>query len=154
MKVGQLMNQNVITCRAEDSLATAAKLMWDHDCGVLPVVDEASQVIGMVTDRDICMAGYTQGRALDQIPVSLPMAKKVIACHAEDTIAAAEKAMRDGKIRRLPVVDDAGKLIGILTLNDIAGEAFRERGERRHEINLNEVASTPMGPPATSYPWQ
>jgi len=79
MRVEQLMNQPVHTCRRTDSLNRAAQLMWDNDCGVLPVVDDRGLLAGVITDRDICMASYTQGRSLLELVVERAMAKKVFA---------------------------------------------------------------------------
>jgi CBS domain-containing protein len=71
MNISQLMNRNVATCRPEDNLAIAAGKMWDRDVGCLPVVGADGSVVGMITDRDVCMGAYTQGRPLHEIPVSV-----------------------------------------------------------------------------------
>ncbi|MCI0617634.1 CBS domain-containing protein, partial [bacterium] len=67
MKVEQLMTGNVHVCHPQDTLSTAAEKMWTYDIGCLPVMDDSEQPIGMITDRDICMAAYTQGRSLAEI---------------------------------------------------------------------------------------
>jgi CBS domain-containing protein len=64
-QVQQVMTMSVYSCHVNDHLGTAAKLMWEHDCGVVPVVNDDGRAIGMLTDRDICMAAFTQGRVLD-----------------------------------------------------------------------------------------
>jgi CBS domain-containing protein len=145
MKVEQLMTRTVKACSPDDTLNRAAQLMWEGDCGCLPVVstDGDGRVIGVITDRDICMAAYTQGRRLSEIPVASAMAREVIACRPSDGVSQAEALMRDHQVRRLPVVDGAGRLVGILSLNDIAREAQREAtGAGRKEVTQADVAET------------
>ncbi len=77
MNVSDLMTTAVKSCVIGDSLQRAAQLMWENDCGVVPVLDGEGRVVGMITDRDICMAAYTHGQALWQLPVSGAMAKQV-----------------------------------------------------------------------------
>lgn len=67
MKVQDIMTADVETCRLDDTLDRPAAIMWERDCGVVPVVDDESRIVGMLTDRDICMAAYTQGRPLPEI---------------------------------------------------------------------------------------
>lgn len=142
MNVGQLMTHNVRACRPEDTLDTAAQIMWDNDCGCVPVVDAHRQVVGMLTDRDICMAAYTQGGALRALLVSSAMSKKVHSCKPEDPLAAAEELMRTRRIRRLPVTDAEGHLVGVISLNDIAREAQGERTRAKKEVTSGEVGLT------------
>jgi CBS-domain-containing membrane protein len=94
-----------------------------------------------VTDRDICMAAYTQGQRLSSIPVTVAMAKSVITCQADDDVDAAERSMRQARIRRLPVVDPQGQLVGILSLNDLAREALHD-GSRRDAPRSEDVTQT------------
>jgi predicted transcriptional regulator len=63
-RIEKLMHRPVVTCHVNDSLANAARLLWEQDCGALPVVDERGRVVAMITDRDICMVAYTQGLLL------------------------------------------------------------------------------------------
>ena len=84
MKVRQVMSREVSVCGQEASLSEAAVLMWSRDIGFLPVVDGERRLIGIVTDRDACMAAYTRGQPLSAIRVDLAMAKKVHVCHEED----------------------------------------------------------------------
>ncbi len=142
MNVQQLMATKVKTCSLADTLNRAAELMWDGDCGCVPVVDGESHVMGILTDRDICMAAYTQGKALWELPVELAMNKKVWAIRPEETISAAEKLLAEKKVHRLPVVDQAGHLVGILSLSDIARQAACDRGAKRKTITDTEVGET------------
>jgi CBS domain-containing protein len=142
MNVAQLMNRIVETCRPEDSLSLAAEKMWNHDIGSLPVVAPDGRVLAVVTDRDICMAGYTQGRPLPDIPVSVAMSKQLYSCRSDDALIEAEETMRSNQVRRLPVVDANGKLAGIISLNDLAREAEREVGRKGRELTGQEVSAT------------
>lgn len=137
MKIAQLMTKNVQTCRQSDMLDVAARLMWEHDIGVVPVVDDFGQVVGIVTDRDACMAAYTQCQPLNCLPCTLAMSTHVITCRPDDTDAAVAKLMSKNKIRRVPVVDEAHKPIGIVSLNDLAISMAKGR-----EVPPTEVAGT------------
>lgn len=128
MRVEQLMSKPAVTCGKDDTLNTAARLMWDHDCGAVPVVGDGGKVVGVVTDRDICMAAFTQGKPLQAIPVSRAMSSDVIACHPEDSIDDAELRMAEKQLRRLPVVDAAGHPVGVLSINDVARDAATSLG--------------------------
>ncbi len=145
MKVEQLMTRAVKSCAETDSLNRAAQLMWEADCGCIPVISANGDgsLVGIVTDRDVAMAAYTQGKQLWAIPVSSAMSRDVIVCRADNGINQAEALMRDNRIRRLPVVDKNGRLVGILSLNDIAREARREAASgRRVEVAEEAVTET------------
>lgn len=123
MRVEEIMKRPVVTCNVQASLSDAARLMWEKDCGALPVVSEDGRVIGVITDRDICMAAYTRGAALEAIPVRAAMSQAVFSSRPSDTAAQAERLMQEKQIRRVPVVDPQGRPVGILTLNDLARAA-------------------------------
>ncbi len=120
MKVEKLMTRRVATCSAEDSLERAAQLMWAQDVGCLPVVDAEGRPVAMITDRDVCMAAYTQGVALRDARVGSAMSRSLITCTPESSIADVETMMQQAQVRRVPVVDLVGALVGIVTLGDIA----------------------------------
>jgi CBS domain-containing protein len=145
VKVEQLMTRDVKVCMATDTLNRAAQLMWEFDCGCVPVISANGdgRVVGVVTDRDIAMAAYTQGKPLFAIAVSTAMGRTVIACHPNDGISQAEALMRDNRVRRLPVLDQSGHLLGILSLNDLAREAQREAAAgKRAEVTGESVSET------------
>lgn len=144
MRVAQLMTSQVKSCGPDDFLDQAAQLMWDTDCGCLPVcsADGANRVIGVITDRDICMSALFQAKALREMRVSDAMSKQLHVCRRGDSLASAEKTMREARIRRLPVVDDQGALIGMITLADLAREAARESTTPKREITETEVGDT------------
>jgi len=132
----------VRTCGRDDTVNHAARIMWEHDCGCVPVVDGEGRVIGMVTDRDVCMAAYTQGLPLWAIPVATAMSKEVHACRPDDALLVAERIMREHRVRRLPVVAADGTLAGILSLNDVAQEAAREHMPATREVSAEGLTET------------
>ena len=143
MRVKKLMSKPAITCDESDTLQVAAHLMWTHDCGVIPVVDQDGHLTGIVTDRDICMAAYTQGSPLHWIPLSKVMTKDVHSCRPSDTIEAAEERMTEQQIRRLPVIDSDGRPVGLLSLADLARDAAsRRRRSRKSQRVLRTIAAT------------
>ena len=97
--VKDLMTKDPVTCRLQDCLNRAAQLMWEHDCGCVPVVDDSSRILGIVTDRDICMGAYTQGQALSSIAVSSVCTRQVFTCSPDDTIERAEAMMSTHSVR-------------------------------------------------------
>ena len=119
MKVHDVMHRHVQSCQPDTNLAAAAGVMWDYDCVALPVVNDAGQVMGMITDRDIAIAVVTQGRPAGEIAVRDVISDTVYSCAPDDDIHAALKTMRHAKVRRLPVVNAEGRLQGMLCLNDI-----------------------------------
>ena len=142
MKVDQIMTTKVKTCRADESLQAAAKAMWDGDCGCTPVVGPDERMVGMITDRDVCMSTYLSGRPLTSLKVAEAMSKKVHSCRPDDSLFAAESLMRSHQVRRLPVVDADEHLVGILSLNDIAREFEREAKSGARDVAPEEVAET------------
>jgi CBS domain-containing protein len=143
MKVEQVMSRNVKTCVSHDTLNRAAQLMWENDYGCVPVVDDEGRAVGMITDRDVCMAAYTQGGLLSRLQVGSAMARDVRSCRPTDTVTEAESIMRAAQVRRLPVIDAESHVIGLLSLNDIARELARERATSASpEVGSEEVAET------------
>jgi len=142
MQVANLMTKAVRTCRIDDHLDCVARAMWDGDIGAVPVVDGDERLVGIVTDRDVCMAAYTQGKPLAAIPVTTAMAKDVVTCRPEDLVADVEWRMQTKQIRRLPVVDGHGRIAGVLSLNDIARRAEADRSKAARGVGLDEVAVT------------
>jgi len=138
MRVSQLMIEDVATCCARDSLEDAAATMWDRDVGCLPVIDPTTRrVVGILTDRDICMSAYARNERLASLPVTLAMAHQVTTCRADDTIEEALCIMTRDRVRRVPVLDDLGRVIGVVSIDDIAAGCMRTA-----EIWPGEVIAT------------
>jgi CBS domain-containing protein len=127
MKIQSLMTKDPKCCRPEDSLRGVAHMMWECDVGSIPVVDQDHRVVGMITDRDICMTAYFQDRPLSNIAVHQAMASNVIACRPEDDVKTAQRLMRDHQLHRLPVIDREGHLLGVVSVNDLARKAASDR---------------------------
>jgi CBS domain-containing protein len=126
MKVTDLMTSDVKYCAPDDTLNAAAQIMWEHDIGCIPVVDEKGSVIGLLTDRDLCMAAYLQGVPLTGAPVTGAMSKQVFTCAANSDLKEAQRLMREKQVRRLPVIDHDGHLAGIISIADIVGWAQQQ----------------------------
>lgn len=137
MKVKDIMRGTVIFCKPETNLAEAVDLLWSSDCGVLPVVNTANKVIGIITDRDICVAVGSRNRAPADLLVKHVASSEVVTCKGEDDVRSALEIMRDNQIRRLPVVNEAGVLKGILSVNDIILRA--EPIGKPSELSYNDV---------------
>lgn len=140
MRVQDLMSHPAITCDVNDDLNVPAKLMWDHDCGVILVVRGDGKLEGVITDRDICMAAYTQGRSLDQILVNSVMAKHVVSAHPDQKLGEVERMMAEHQVRRIPVVDEDNRPVGVLSLNDLALESVEP--DTRMKDGVSKVAHT------------
>jgi CBS domain-containing protein len=120
MKIKDLMTTEVKCCASRDTLNTAAQIMWENDIGCIPVVDEEGSVVGLLTDRDLCMSVYLQRVPLTGAPVTSAMSKQVFSCAANDDLKEAQKVMREKQVRRLPVTDPKGRLAGIISIADMA----------------------------------
>ncbi|MEW6734238.1 MAG: CBS domain-containing protein [Acidobacteriota bacterium] len=118
-KIEYVMTKDVTACRADNNLAEVGALMWDHNCGALPVLDNEGRVVGMITDRDICIAITTKNRPASDIKVDEVMSKQIHICSIEGGIEDAIEVMRNAKVRRIPVVDRNLHLKGIITLSDL-----------------------------------
>lgn len=156
MHVRDLMSSHPFYCSIAGFASDAARAMWEHDIGCVPVVDEDHRPVGMVTDRDVCMGAYTRDQPPSAIPIRAVMSSGVFTCKASDSLASAEQTMRDWQVRRLPVIDDNDKLIGVLSLNDIvlasarsgiAKAAQRLRGDVQHTLAaVCRHRELPVGP--------
>lgn len=120
MLVADLMRRTVYSCSVTATLNDAARIMWEHRVGCVPVLADGGHVVGIVTDRDVCMGAYTSGARLAAIAVTASMSRKVVCCRPTQTLRDVEELMRSHQIRRLPVVDDPGRLLGLVSLDDIA----------------------------------
>jgi len=107
-------------CTADETCADAARVMCERDVGSVPVVDPQGAVVGMITDRDVCIAAYKQGRPLVDLDVKDCMSKNVISVHPNDDVKHVQELMEVNQIRRIPVIGDDGILSGIISLADLA----------------------------------
>jgi len=134
MLVEQIMNQPPITCHPGDTADVAVRLMGEHDCGVIPVVDEREKLIGIVTDRDICMTAHAERSPVHTIRVRAAMTESVSTCRPTDSLDTAIEQMRKARVHRLPVVDASNRVVGILSTNDV----FRQVSTHRSQVSLSD----------------
>ena len=144
MNVGEIMTQAVKACGLDSDLESVAMDMWNHDCGSIPVVDESGKPLGIITDRDIAMAGALQGEALRNIKIGDVIEGHALhCCRSQDSVQSALKTMWAEHVRRLPVINGDGRLAGILSVDDIV--ACAERGKRGHgapELSYDDAMNT------------
>jgi CBS domain-containing protein len=120
MNIREVMTERPECCGVNDTANDAVRVMWERDCGAVPVIDSMGRVSGIVTDRDLCMAAYFQGVPLSQIRLADVMTPQPATCTVDLDLASAERLMSERQIRRLPVVDASGALCGIVSLADVA----------------------------------
>jgi CBS domain-containing protein len=129
MQVRDAMTAQALCCTSETTLGAAATLMAAGKCGTLPVVHNG-KTVGMITDRDICLALAAAQCSPSELPVADVMSEVLYVCHLEDEIEEALETMTIHQVRRLPVLDEAGRLCGVLSIDDIlaksgdAGDGF------------------------------
>jgi CBS domain-containing protein len=141
MKVKDVMTPQAKTIWLTESLADAARMMWENDCGVLPIVKD-QKVIGMITDRDICMATAMRKSNASGISVEEVMTGQVYAVNPEDNIDQALQVMQEHQIRRLPVINPEGELKGILSMNDIVLHAKPPSDGAEGSLDYGDVVKT------------
>lgn len=142
MKVQDIMTSDVQCCGPDTNLAAAAKMMWDSDCGALPVLNIQGQVMSVITDRDICMAAATKNKLASDITVWETVYGKAHACHLSDDVHTALDIMKREKVRRLPVVDEDGILQGIVAMNDLVLLAGEAKGGKAPALSYEDVVRT------------
>jgi len=113
--------------------------MWEQDCGVVPVVNEKKHVVGVVTDRDICMAVATRNLLATQINVDQLMKGEPHTCRLDDDIKAAVRMMATNAVRRLPVLNGAGELAGMLSLTDLVMASKEQHAARHGELTWTDT---------------
>ena len=120
MKCCELMTTDPVCCAPADSAERASQLMKSRNVGALPVVSEDKELVGVVTDRDIVVRVNADARAASAVPVEAVMSRNVVTCRGDDAVETALEAMTIRKIRRLPVVDENGRVIGLISKMDVA----------------------------------
>jgi CBS domain-containing protein len=142
MKVKELMTGSPTVCDLNESLAEAAKTMWDADCGVLPVLKDGREVVGLITDRDICMAMAMRDCLPTAVSTEEVITGEVYSVAPEDEIQKALELMQQYQVRRLPVINAEGALEGMLSMNDIILKAEEQPTHDAPGIGYAEVINT------------
>ena len=120
-KCSEVMTKNPVCCLPNDSVAKAAELMKSQNIGSIPVIDEQTQkLVGIVTDRDLALKIVAKGRDAKSTNVEAVMTHKVVTCLADDDLQKALDAMAEHQLRRIPVVDNDNKIVGIIAQADVA----------------------------------
>lgn len=141
MQIQTIMSKPVQVCRSNQSAQSALRLMRDHDCGCIPVVDHDA-VVGIVTDRDIALAAAEADASPSQLRLSQIMTTNVFTVSPHTPIADVEAMMSEQRIRRVPVVDQDGRPVGIVSLNDIARAGAAHSWKSSDGLTARSVAAT------------
>ena len=151
MKIEQIMTPSPATCGPTDNLGQVVEHMWDADCGIVPVVDDGGHLLGVITDRDICITTGTRDLAPAQIRAVDMVRGSVVACRPDDDLQTALALMKQHRLRRLPVTTEEGILHGIVSLNDIALIAGRKETVSATEVlaTMKAICAHPL--PAASH---
>jgi len=125
MDIREVMTTSPRWCLPSDSASKAARIMKDIDAGLIPVVEnaESRRLVGVVTDRDLCLEVIAESRNPDTVPVKDAMTRTLICCLPEDQMQKALDLMRENQVRRIPVVDQQGTLQGIVSMADVLHRA-------------------------------
>ena len=142
MNVQAVMTRNVKFVGSNATLADAARVMAQNNVGIVPVVDPEKRVLGMITDRDICLAMANATRLPTQMFVEKVMSRRVFSCATGDDLDSALQTMETRKVRRLPVLDAEGKLQGILSMDDVVVAAEVKAGARTPELGYGRTVET------------
>jgi CBS domain-containing protein len=142
MKVKEVMMMTPYACHPETNLGAATELMWKGNCGFLPVLESSGRIKGVITDRDICVALGTRNTPAGSVTVGDVMHGKLFTCMPEDDVHVGLQVMREGHVRRLPVINAGGKLVGVLSLHDIVLKAQPTHAGQEPELSADEVMRT------------
>jgi CBS domain-containing protein len=125
MKVKHMMTKDPKHCLPSDTAQRAAAIMREEHAGIVPVVDDAQslKIVGVVTDRDLCMNVVAEGLDPKTVPIERCMTTKVVSCTSNDSVDRVTELMRENQIRRIPVVGEQHELVGIVALADVVERA-------------------------------
>ena len=140
MKVQDIMTRDVKFCGPDTNLAEATEILWRNNCGTLPVLDSGGELIGLVTDRDMCIALGTRNCRASDLAVREVAMKPVFTCGPNDDVHGALKTMRQHQVRRVPVVGEDGKLAGILCLDEIVLHV--QKTDDKKGVSYEDVVNT------------
>lgn len=138
MLVKQLMTKNVRSCRQDNNLAEIAEIMWNERCGALPILDGSGKLVGIITDRDICIALGTRNIKASDVLAQDVSPPQYFGCRPDDDAQVALRTMATEEVGRLPVIDEAGQLVGIISIDDIIFRA----GGGRSSLTDREIIDT------------
>ncbi len=137
--VGDICTRSPRVTTPEATLAQAAKVMWDGDCGMVPVIDGARKVIGVISDRDIALAVAMRGAKAHEAKVKESMNARVVSCRADEPVGAALSRLAKFQLRRLPVVNAEGIIEGVFSMADAIRNSGRFMGEKGQDLTGDNV---------------
>ena len=153
MKVKHLMTKDPTCCVPSDTAQRAAAIMRDEKVGIVPVIEneQSRRLVGVVTDRDLCMNVVAEGRDPNTVAVEACMTTTVVSCAAGDAVTKATELMKDNQVRRVPVVDEHGALAGIVAMADLVERAELKATETHETLKrVSTPSDTPSKPRARS----
>ena len=155
MRVKAVMTKNPSCCVPSDKAPRAASIMRDEDTGIVPVIDneQSQRIVGVVTDRDLCMNVVAESRDPASVAVDDCMTTSVVTCSPNDAVAKATELMKENQIRRVIVVDEQRRLQGILSMADLVERGDIKTGETHDTLKkVSEPNAEPSKPRARSRP--
>jgi len=153
MRVKEIMTPDPTCCMPTDSAQAAARIMRDEDTGIVPVIEneQSQKLVGVVTDRDLCMNVVAEGRDPRSVLVGECMTSPAVACPPDAPVAKATKVMKENQVRRIPVVDGELKILGIVSMADIVRRGRVDTVETYHTLkSISEPTAEPSRPRAKS----
>lgn len=145
MKIQELMTRDVETCGPATDVAAVSMIMWRQDCGIVPVVDDDRRLIGVITDRDVCMALATRHRRPEELTARELMSGTLFTVRPEDDVRVALETMKSRRVRRLPVADAERRLRGMLSINDLVMAAQPSGARLTPELSANDLLTALQG---------
>ena len=142
MKTRDVMMGTPYYCQLDSNLGSATELMWTGNCGFLPVMGTNGKIVGVVTDRDICIALGTRNRVAGDITVREVMSDRLFACSPDEDVHIALQMMKEGGVRRLPVIVENGTLVGVISMDDLLLRAEAKGIGKQPELSTEEVVRT------------
>lgn len=144
-RVYDVMSKVLVSCRESANLHQVAQAMWENDCGLVAILNEDAALVGVITDRDVCVAGRHSGGPLALIPVTSAMTRELFVCHPDDAVDVPVRIMQRAQVHRIPVVDESRRLLGIVGLYELAAAAQNRLSSIRPQDVVDALAV--LGPP-------
>lgn len=142
MKVQEVMTRDVKFCSPDTNLAAATEILWRNNCGALPVSDPDGKLLGVITDRDMCIALGTRNCRASDLAIRDVAINPVFSCEPDDDVHEALTTMRKHQVRRVPIVHQDGKLAGIVCLDEIVLHAEKPDSKKHVGISYEDVVNT------------
>src|SRR5262245_8347161 len=147
MKAKHVMTKDPSCCLPSEPAARAARIMRDENTGAVPVIDneQSQKIVGVVTDRDLCMNVVAESRHPDGVPVEACMTTSVVTCSPSDAGEKVRELRKENQVRRIPVVDDQHRLQGIVSMADLVSRAELKPAQAHDTLKR---VSAPAGEPS------